>query len=73
MSGWNDMLNRKYERERTFADTVTKVFGEGNNKNRKIYLYSTQTLNFKELAWKEMRRKNGTETGENSFFSPNYP
>ena len=66
------MLNRKYERERTFADTVTKVFGEGNNKNQKIYLYSTQSLNFKELACEEMRRKNGTETGENSLLSPTY-
>ena len=57
------MLNRKYERERTFADTVTRVFGEGNQTNKKIYLYSNQSLNFKELACEEMRKKLGIEKG----------
>jgi hypothetical protein len=26
--GWNDMLDRKYEKESTYADTMTRVLGK---------------------------------------------
>ena len=66
------MLNRKYEQECTFADTVTKVFGESSTKNRKIYLYSTQSLNFRELALEEMKKKSGKTKGKWTYLCPEF-
>jgi hypothetical protein len=41
------MLDRKYERESTYNDTMTRVLGREGAHGGKIYLYSSQTLNFK--------------------------
>ena len=61
------MLDNKYERERTYEETMTRVLGKEiaeDKKKNKIYLYSTQTLNFKGLAMKEMRERLGKVKGK---------
>jgi hypothetical protein len=59
------MLSRKYERECMYAETISRVLGVGDRpqKDNKIYLYSTQSLNFKGLAMKEMRERLGKVKG----------
>jgi hypothetical protein len=64
-AGWNDMLDRRHERECMYAESITRILGGGDRpqKDNKIYLYSTQSLNFKGLAMKEMRERLGKVKG----------
>jgi hypothetical protein len=59
------MLDRRHERECMYAESISRILGGGDRpqKDNKIYLYSTQSLNFKGLAMKEMRERLGKVKG----------
>ena len=63
------MLDKRFEDEMNYEETLNRVLGHSDNdtqtkSDRKIYLYSSQALNFKVLAMKEMRERLGKVKGE---------
>ena len=56
---WVQMLHRRDRRDQQYAETMSQVLGKEGAQGGKIYLYSTQTLNFKDQAMKEMQTRLG--------------
>ena len=56
---WVQMLHRRDRRDQQYAETMSQVLGKEGAQGGKIYLYSTQSLNFKDKAMKEMQARLG--------------
>ena len=69
---WIQMLHRREKRDQDYAETMEKVLGKDGNQGGKIYLYSTQTLNFKEKAMTEMRQRLGGDNNATFTFSKDF-
>lgn len=52
---WESMLLRKNEQDEFLQRTLDSTFGK-DAPNQKVYMYASQKLNFKALAFDEMRR-----------------
>ena len=69
---WIQMLHRLDKRDQEYIETMEKVLGKDGNQGGKIYLYSTQTLNFKEFAMTEMRKRLGGDHNATYTFSKDF-
>jgi len=82
---WEDMLRRKENDEKKYEQTINKVLMStgilnnannnnniGNQKEQKIYLYSQQTLNFKNLSLNELKNRIKEDKNTTYSFSKNF-
>ena len=71
MQAWEDMLRRKEVRDFKASESL-KDITIGLDKEPKIYLYSTQSLNFKEMAIKKLREKVAKDRNASYTYSENF-
>lgn len=69
---WVNMLMRRDAREQEYAQTLEKVLGKDGAQGGKIYLYSSQTENFKTKAMREMRQRLGQVKNATFTFSKDF-